>query len=272
MLEVVRRQYLQAMGISLWLPREELANSAPSRLLPLVGSSHTGPDEGRLAVAAAVARHQASGLLQDAAPTAAAPVQRPALREVAREPQAAATLVQDVNQRLTSAPSTAPATVPVPAAVVETAKAPEVPEDADTSTDLTPPRFLLLFVRVGGAGVWVCDDPMAVRDMQQLAARVAAVMGMAQVQTEVSEFRWPFIENAREDQSASVACQALKAQWQHLASQGVKYAIAMGQQAAHWLPRGGAEGLWLPASVADILRSARHKRDLWQYLLQRSQL
>ena len=268
MLEVVRRQYLQAMGISLWLPREELANSAPSRLLPLVGSSHTGPDEGRLAVAAAVARHQASGLLQDAASAAAAPVQRLVLREVAREPQVAVTLVQEVNQ----APSTAPATVSVPAAVVETAKAPEVPADADTSTDLTPPRFLLLFVRVGGVGVWVCDDPMAVRDMQQLAARVAAVMGMAQVQTEVSEFRWPFIENAREDQSASVACQALKAQWQHLASQGVKYAIAMGQQAAHWLPRGGAEGLWLPASVADILRSAHHKRDLWQYLLQRSQL
>lgn len=270
MQEAVRRQYLQAMGISLWLPREELANSAPSRLLPLVGSSHTGPDEGRLAVAAAVARHQASGLLQEAAPAAPVALQRPVLREVSREPQAAAALVQEVNQRLTSAPAGAPAPVSTPLTEPETP--PAVATEAEVSTDLTPPRFQLLFVRVGGAGVWVCDDPMAVRDMQQLAARVAAVMGMTQVQTEVSEFRWPFIENAREDQSANIARQALTAQWQHLASQGVKYAIAMGPQAAYWLPRGGAEGLWLEVPVAEILRSARHKRDLWQYLLQRSQL
>ena len=262
MLESVRRQYLQAMGISLWLPRESLAHSAPSRLLPLVGSRHVGPDENRLAVVEAVEHRQASGLLPAAVgnhSTAAS------ARERTAGPQPVATLVAEAvrpRDRAVAEP---------PASPVEERPATPVVEEAAAPVDLTPPRFQLLFVRVGGAGVWVCDRPEAVPDMQRLAARVASVMAMEQVQTEVSEFHWPFIENAREDQSVMVARQALRAQWQHLLSQGVRYAIAMGPDASHWLPQSGAEGLWLAEPVTVILGSAAHKRRLWQFIHLRSQ-
>jgi hypothetical protein len=284
MLEAARRQYLHAMGISLWLPRDELAHAAPSRLLPLVGSMHVGPDESLLAVAEAVAHHKASGLLQDNLMTAERPLSVAA--SVTTAGSDTASQPSGHFAPLTSVPATSVGvsvdtdTNAVTNAVtrivsdnhVESERNAVAPTLVTEMVDLLPPRFELCFVRVGATGVWVCDGPDQVQDLQRLASRVAVVMGMSQVQADVPGFRWPFIENAREDQSAAVAEQALRAQWQYLHSQGIRYAIGLGLNAARWLPVGGADGLMLAAPVLEILSSAHHKRTLWHYLAQRTSL
>lgn len=284
MLEAARRQYLQAMGISLWLPRDELAHAAPSRLLPLVGSMHVGPDESLLAVAEAVAHHKASGLLQANITAAEQPL------SVAASVLTTGSYTVSQHSRHSDPPASVPATpfsvrvdndtgaVTNAVARVVSDSHVELDKNAVVATlvtemvDLAPPRFELCFVRVGAAGVWVCDGPEQVADLQRLASRVAIVMGMSQVQADIAEFRWPFIENAREDQSAAVAEQALRAQWQYWYSQGIRYAIGIGRNAARWLPAGGADGLMLAAPVVEVLSSAHHKRTLWHYLAQRPSL
>jgi hypothetical protein len=266
MLEAARRQYLQAMGISLWLPRDELAHAAPSRLLPLVGSMHVGPDESLLAVAEAVAHHKASGLLQENMAAASHAVSQPSRHS---DPSTSAPVTSDIVGIDTD---TSVVTRGGSDSHVEPDRNAVVTTLVTEVVDLAPPRFELCFVRVGAAGVWVCDGPDQVQDLQRLASRVAIVMGMSQVQADVAGFRWPFIENVREDQSAAVAEQALRAQWQYLYSQGIRYAIGLGLNASRWLPVGGADGLMLAAPVIEILSSAEHKRTLWHYLAQRTSL
>lgn len=260
MLETARRQYLQAMGISLWLPRQELAHAAPSRLLPLAGAIHSGPDEERLAIAAAVAQHHASALLQ------------------AREPDDA--FVNNVGSE-TKSPRPAPESgiivrsEPQPllatgAVMAVTSEATGHDAQSHVPADLTPPRFELCFVRVGGSGVWVCDRRDEVADIQQLALRVAAVMGIPQLQPEMLGFRWPFIDNDREDQSTPVALQALKAQWQYLRSQNCEYVVALGVDATRWLAQASIPGFMVSVTVAEVLASADHKRSLWHFLAGKS--
>ena len=80
-------------------------------------------------------------------------------------------------------------------------------------------------------------------------------------------FRWPFIESSHQDQGRAVAQQALSAQWQHFAGQGVQYLIAFGDAAQEWLPQCGAQLSFVAADTQSVMQSASEKRRLWQVLL-----
>ncbi|MCD8523623.1 MAG: hypothetical protein LRY66_14230 [Saccharospirillaceae bacterium] len=241
MREQQRLDYLQAMGIVQWMPRQPLPGVPAPRWLP--EDAHAAPvrpvlmSEGGGHIAhpmAAQLLHEASAL-----PVAKAPVS-----------------VQNV-----------PVETPATAVSESAAVAPAV------TTDLTPPRFELHFLRVSANGVWVCDDAA---QAERLAAFAYRVMSALQAPVGLLHtplcFRWPFIESAQDDQSLPVALQALSAQWQFLRDNGVRYAVAFGQDSDHWLQQVQAPLLFRAASLSEVMQNAQHKRQLWQALLTQSEL
>jgi hypothetical protein len=139
---------------------------------------------------------------------------------------------------------------------------------ASEPIDLTPPRFELHFTRVGRRGVWVCDDADQLALLEGFARRVAMAMAMPfDPSLRIPSFRWPFIEQGREDQSSAVAKQALVAQWQFLRTQGVSYVISFGPNAKDWLTRVEAKGYLTDQPLGSWIQQPGSKRALWLRLL-----
>ena len=277
MREAVRQQYLQAMGIPVWVPRQELPNAAPSNLLPVLGEgTHlhgTGDMSADHLPAAGDSQrgaHMAAQLLGGAAPVASAPAPAnptPAPAAAVERPAQAAP-VSSVSPASTEADTPVvdqPATAPQNTAVAQD-KAASLDGKIDP-TDLTPPRFELHFVKFGDAVVWVCDDFNELGNLLAFAPRVCAAMGWEVLRGEPVMFRWPFIENAREDQSAAVAEQALRAQWNFFAHHGAKLAIGLGTNARRWLQHIDVPGAYMDHSVLTVMQQGALKKQLWQQLL-----
>jgi len=247
MREQQRLDYLQAMGIVQWMPRQPLPGVPAPRWLP--EDAHAAAPRPALTSEGGghIAHPMAAQLLHEAAaqPVAKAPV------SVQNEPP-----------------------LKTPAAVVSEAASEVVADVAATATtDLTPPRFELHFLRVFARGVWVCDDAAQAERLAAFAYRVmSALQAPAGLLQAPLCFRWPFIESAHDDQSRPVALQALSAQWQFLRDQGVRYAVAFGQDSDHWLQQVQAPLLFRAASLSDVMQNAQHKRQLWQALLTQAEL
>ncbi|WP_419812736.1 hypothetical protein [Bacterioplanoides sp.] len=256
MLEQTRLDYLQAMGITQWMPRSALEHAPQPRWLPTEAVNHHSHQEvEQLAQSHHIPPVMAAELL--------------AVGDAAQQSRSAANTSTsnkpDVSQRTEANDALETAVT-----VAETAKT----ETAKTETaDLTPPRFELHFLRVGQHGVWVCQDAQTLDAMMRFAYRVMA--GMQQpldmMQAPLT-FRWPFIESSHHDQSRAVAVQALTAQWQHFATQGARYIIAFGDNCQHWLPQAGADmsgnnSFWA-ANLNQVLETPAEKRRLWHMLLQ----
>ena len=247
MREAVRCQYLKAMGIPVWVPRQELPHAAPSRVLPLLGTEHLPHADGELP-----ADHL------------------PDYRRQADHRQGghmAAQLFE--HQTVASAPA-AVASRPVveerPEAVaVVDAPAPAASEDP---VDLTPPRFELYFVKYGDELIWVCDRGDQLGALMSFAARVNAAMGWETLRSEPVGFHWPFIEHALEDQGAAVAEQALRAQWSYFSHNGGRHVIALGSQSRKWLSRINVPGCYMDEDVLQIMANGALKKQLWQRLLE----
>ncbi|MCH2041181.1 MAG: hypothetical protein MK185_11150 [Saccharospirillaceae bacterium] len=238
MLEQTRLDYLQAMGITQWMPREPLPHAPAPRWLPPVAANH----------------HSHAEVEQFAQSHHIPPV-------MAAELLAVGDAATKVAEKLAASQ---PATQPVAEESVVT----ELPVANSAPTDLTPPRFELHFLRIGQRGLWVCSDAQQLDSMMRFAHRV--MMGMRQP-IEIMQaplcFRWPFIESSHQDQGRAVAQQALSAQWQHFAGQGVQYLIAFGDAAQEWLPQCGAQLSFVAADTQSVMQSASEKRRLWQVLL-----
>jgi len=242
-LEQTRLDYLQAMGITQWMPREPLPHAPQPRWLPQQAANH----------------HSHQEVEQLAQSHHIPPV-------MAAELLAVGDAAEKVAEKL-AAPATAQP------AQTETAETqPQVPAgDAATTAeviDLTPPRFELHFLPVGQRGLWVCSSQQQLDDMMRFAHRVMLGMGqpIEMMQAPLC-FRWPFIESSHQDQSSAVASQALAAQWQHFRAQGVAYVIAFGDAARQRLPGCGAELTFQAADLKSVMQSAVEKRRLWQALL-----
>lgn len=234
MREQQRLDYLQAMGITQWIPRQPLPFApAPRWLAEDAHPRHANPHQ--VSAGGGHMPHPlAAELLHDDA------ADKPAA--VAQAPSAAQASVASTDAALTNV------------------------------TDLTPPRFELHFLRAGH-GLWVCDRLAAAEKMQAFAWRVLnALQGRSDFIGSPLCFRWPFIESAHEDQSLPVALHALTAQWQFLRDQGASYVIALGADSTQWLGRIQVQPLFSASSLQDVMTTAAEKRRLWQALQQQPEL
>jgi hypothetical protein len=244
--EQQRLDYLQAMGIVQWMPRQPLPGVPAPRWLP---------EDAHAAAPRPALTSEGGGHI--AHPMAAQLLHEAAAQPVAKEPAAAQSKLADT-----------------PAVAISDVASEVVADVAATATsDLTPPRFELHFLRVSAGGVWVCDDAAQAERLAAFAYRVmSALQAPAGLLQAPLCFRWPFIESAHDDQSRPVALQALSAQWQFLRDQGVRYAVAFGQDSDHWLQQVQAPLLFRAASLSDVMQNAQYKRQLWQALLTQTEL
>lgn len=234
MLEQQRLDYLQAMGVTLWLPRQPLTHAADSRWLPPLAE------------------------LADVSSTA---VNEAVRVESSASPSSMAKLL--VNKPSASQPATSVAEPSSDTSV----SAPVQP------VDLTPPRFELHFLPVANKGLWVCSSADEVEPMMRFLHRVMTGMQQPlDVMSAAQVFRWPFLESSQQDQSKAVALQALKAQCQFYQSQGVQYVVAFGPDAISWLGQVQAPLIFHADSVSAAMGTAAEKRRLWQALLQQELL
>ena len=244
MLEQTRLDYLQAMGITQWMPREPLPHAPEPRWLPQVAANH----------------HSHAEVEQLAQSHHIPPV-------MAAELLAVGDAAEKVAEKLAANQQPVAKQAMEETAVVDS-QAAGSPVANEAPADLTPPRFELHFLRIGQHGLWVCSDAQQLDAMMRFAHRV--MMGMKQpiemMQAPLC-FRWPFIESSHQDQGRAVAQQALSAQWQHFAGQGVKYLITFGEAAQEWLPECGAQLTFAATDIQTVMQSPAEKRRLWQALL-----
>ena len=264
MQEQQRRDYLQAMGIPVWIPRRELPFAAPSRLLSAEqAAAEARESQDNMALAARL-HGQASAMaaLDDLVPprdshhAASGPSSHP-----------------DASSRPGSADSGAPSLSVSPSetsvkadsnAVNRSASQSSATEVAETVpvVDMTPPRFELHCVLTGPV-LWMCDDQMALPSLRQFAARVAMAMKYPPETLSPVTFHWPFIDNPREDQSAPVARQALAAQWSFFQHHGARALVGFGEKAVTWAQPLCQQHHVVAESVMSVMSDASQKRQLW---------
>ncbi|QQD22398.1 hypothetical protein GJQ54_11735 [Oceanospirillaceae bacterium ASx5O] len=243
MLEQRRLDYLQAMGVVQWLPRQPLPHGPAPRWLPETTAAAAQAKPSFTHPGGHIAHPAANQLLHHSASGA--------------RPNLTAMLEPDAE------PATAAAAVaaPVVTAAVEntTAAAPD---------PTVVPQFRLYFFRTSLPFIWVCDQAEAAEQLPPLLFRIQqALTGQAQFVPSPQEFRWPFIASAHDDQTTPVALRALQAQWQHLCGADTLAAVTVGEDSRYWLQQIGTEPRSHIASLPELQRSAAAKRQLWLDLL-----
>lgn len=132
------------------------------------------------------------------------------------------------------------------------------------------PIFTLYFIGSELPVLWVCDNGQEVGFLQQFIFNVQkALLGQSFFVPAPQEFKWPFLNSKKHDQSAAVAKQALTAQWQVFQQQAKQplQAVAIGAQSQHWLQEIDAASVFSADSVQQLTTSATLKRQLWLALL-----
>lgn len=244
MLEQRRLDYLQAMGVVQWLPRQPLPHGPAPRWLPADERPAPHPKPSFAHLNGHIAHPPAHQLLHGLAAS-----ERPKLA-VALEPDAGAE-----NAAAVAAP------VSVAAAAVDSTAA-AVPGPA------TVPQFRLYFFRGSLPLIWLCDQPEAAEQLPPLLFRIQqALTGQAQFVPPAQEFRWPFLASATADQSTPVALRALQAQWQHVCGGEALPAISVGADSRYWLQQIGVAPCSHIESLPELQRNAAAKRQLWLDLL-----
>jgi len=272
MLEQHRIEYLQAMGIQLWMPREVLPNAPEPRWLaesPGQGNSAGAPDAVKGGHAAELLAGMGFGSAETAAPkTSAAPaagetatqssaqvsVQSPAQQEA--QPQQIEQAAQTAAQSLAAKTES-----PLKPATPEAAEQP-----ADAPVDMTVPHFELHFVLWPCGTLWVGSQQSDQALLVYQASVSSFITGSNYRQHSLFSFKWPYLEISSEDQSKPVALRALHAQWDHIKSQGSKQWVAMDEASSQWFEQVAGKPLLAVAS-ADQLFVAEHKKALWLALV-----
>ena len=261
MLEQHRIEYLQAMGIQLWMPREVLPNAPEPRWLaenPGQGNSAGTPDAVKGGHAAELLAGMGFGPSETEAPkTSVAPAAAASTQLSAQVPAQQEVQPQQIEQ---AAKTESPLKPSAPEAAEQPAEAP---------VDMTVPHFELHFV------LWPCGTLWAgsqVADQALLAYQASVssfITGSNYRQHSLFSFKWPYLEISSEDQSKPVALRALQAQWDHIKSQGSKQWIAMDDESSHWFEQ-VAQAPLLAVSSQEQLFSAGNKKALWQALAKSS--
>lgn len=268
MLEQHRIEYLQAMGIQLWMPREALPNAPEPRWLaesPGQNSSSAAPD----AVKGGHAAELLAGMGFGSADTAAAKTSTapaavdPSAQSSAQVPaQQGAQPLQAEQAAQTAAQSLAAKTEsPLKPSASEATEQP-----AETPADMTVPHFELHFVLWPCGTLWVGSQQSDQGLLAYQASVSSFITGSNYRQHSLFSFKWPYLEISSEDQSKPVALRALHAQWDHIKSQGSKQWVAMDAASQQWFEQVAGKPL-LAVEGSDQLFVAEHKKALWQALV-----
>lgn len=247
MLEQRRLDYLQAMGVVQWLPRQPLPHGPAPRWLPEATAPVAQAKPSFAHPGGHIAHPAANQLLHNSASGA--------------RPNLAAMLEPGAEPANTAAVVSAPVSAPVVTATVEnpTTAAPD---------PAAVPQFRLFFFRSSLPLIWVCDQAETAEQLPSLLFRIQqALTGQAQFVAPPAEFRWPFIASAHADQSTPVALRALQAQWQHVCGGETLPVVTVGADSRYWLQQIGLEPRSHIASLPELLGSAAAKRQLWLDLL-----
>lgn len=245
MLEQQRIEYLQAMGIQLWMPRQALDNAAESSWL-----ADSEAEQAQIETAGApIQAGHAADLLADMGLTKVVEGQVP----VAPVANAVTTETVVLN------------TAVAEERVVQDASAAEtIPAEA-TLVDLTVPEFELHFALWPCGILWVAGQAFDQSDHRFQTSVSYALLGNSVPQANYSQFKWPYIEGSSEDQSISVALRALIAQWEFMSGQGARGWVAMDASSYEWLSKVAAKPLFSVDEREELYCSVG-KKQLWQAL------
>jgi hypothetical protein len=278
MLEQRRVDYLKAMGITLWMPRQALPHAKESRWLPEnnderhehIAINSTGVSSRPVAAADLLRAGQPMHKHEDSVPEVKAA--HSVLSETASSVSASQSEdVETGTPQNPAAQNSEPQNSGTQNSGTLVAESPSVSPAA--VHDMRPPRFVLEFIPISRQGLWVIDASQSIQDVQQFAYRVLKGMGAApDFMSQPINFSWPFIESSHQDQSRPVALQALQAQWQFFQSQGTRYIITLGAEAQQWMASVEANSHFHVADMSILQSDAQLKRQLWLCLRQLPEL
>ena len=250
MLEQQRIEYLQAMGIQLWMPRQALDNAAESSWLAGSESNNSQLD---VSGSASVQGGHAADLLEDKALGGS---NKPAVSDKTTEVSTA--------QNKRSVPSHQAAQTQT-VQVNETELLEPIASIVPLPTDLTVPTFELHFSLWPCGILWVSNKVFEQQDHGFQAAVSYSLLGNTVPQASYSQFKWPYIQGSHEDQSMPVAIRALTAQWEFMSSQGARGWVATDSSSLQWLGQVASKALY-SVNERNELFSLAGKKQLWAAL------
>lgn len=273
MLEQRRVDYLKAMGITLWMPRQALPHAKESRWLPEnnderhehIAINSTGVSSRPVAAADLLRAGQPMHKHEDSVPE---------VKDAHSVSSETASTVSASRSEYLETGTNQNSALQKPAPQSPEPLGAESPsENLAPVHDMKPPRFVLEFIPISRQGLWVIDASQSIQDVQQFAYRVLKGMGAApDFMSQPINFSWPFIESSHQDQSRPVALQALQAQWQFFQSQGTRYIITLGAEAQQWMASVEANSHFHVADMSILQSDAQLKRQLWLSLRQLPEL
>lgn len=258
MLEQQRIEYLQAMGIQLWMPRQPLAHAADS--LWLVGDESSANTEEVDGVK--FRGGHAADLLADMDFTTSG--SKPASQNPNQNNS------QNNNQSIsTESTATQVERVPVTAnpanTNIEEGNALVADSGQADRIDLTIPEFELHFALWPCGILWVASQPFDQHDHMFQTSVSYSLLISTVPQASYSQFKWPYIKGSSEDQSTAVALRALTAQWDFMSSQGARAWVAVDSSSLEWLSKVAVRPLYA-VDDKDELYSLVGKKQLWNAL------
>lgn len=219
--EQLRQHYLDAIGITTWLPRAALPGAAASPEWVLSGSA--------LALEADDEGFEPAFVEDDSSIESANSVAVPANAETPRaRPAALAALKEDHAEK---APSR-----PVPAGQAEVVS----PVRRPATDAVAPPRFKLAFI-VAGETLLVDSLPPQSKDgfsraHQRLAAGILRALGEGEEASAPALLSWPMLASQSLDQGPAQAALAVQRKLELTrASRPLKRALILGGAAARWV-------------------------------------
>ena len=267
--EVIRRHYLDAMGITAWGSRYQLPNALPTEACEWddVAPAPTPP------------RERLQALLDDApAPRRNAPEPQASGEAIASPSAVRALLLKDKPSSEKSDQAKQSQTKQV-SAQSDTA---EPTADATLATPAKPLKFSLSCLCLNGRWLVLQAGEMSALEQQLLANLLQAAAIQQSALPEVTHFTWPQMTNAfavedpldeaREGLAAFIAGQVSRQEWQ------LTRLLWWGELGAEQAPldrimnvnEGQSHTLSLPVwqgpSLAALLDGTRSKRDLWPEL------
>lgn len=268
MLEQQRIEYLQAMGIQVWMPRKPVAHAAES--LWFAGDEIATSSEEASGVTFK-GGHAADLLANMELPTAekaavnssnpkpsnvvnSQPLQASAEQANTAENQA---VTNNVSAQSSDKIETAKSSLTQQAAEHDTSN----PEESD----FVIPEFELHFALWPCGILWVSGQPFDQQDNIFQTSVSYSLLFSSVPQASYSHFKWPYIQGSNEDQSTPVALRALTAQWEFMSSQGARAWVAMDSSSLEWLSKVAAKPLFSVDEKEDLFSSIG-KKQLWNAL------
>ncbi|OAZ97200.1 hypothetical protein [Halomonas sp. G11] len=256
--EVVRRHYLEAMGITAWASRYQLPNARPTEACEWDDTPATPTPP----------RERLQALLDDAPAPRSAPVETPPPSgEAEASPSAVRALLGERSEAASKPAETA-----------------AVPTPSEAPVAKEPLQFRLSCVCIGGRWLSVHAGEMDASE-QRLLANICQAAGIAGGSLpEVMFFKWPPmanafepedpLEEAREGVNAFISGAASRQQWQlekilwwgadatDPDSQSLSKVLDVHEEQSRTL----ALPVWQAPSLDTLLHSADAKRNLWPAL------